>query len=121
MVSRPRLPNRAALGEILAFSYDTFASNRVRFALTAVGMMIGTASIILVVTIGLAGKEYVLRQIEAIGVNWVFAEYEGGAQGTPGTETDPLTIRDFDAVMEQVPGISAGSPIIELYSDLPVN
>jgi putative ABC transport system permease protein len=121
MVSRPRLPNRAALGEILAFSYDTFASNRIRFALTALGMMIGTASVILVVSIGLAGKEYVLRQIESIGVNWVFAEYEGGAQGIPGAASDPLTIRDFDAVMEQVPGISAGSPIVELYDDLPLS
>jgi putative ABC transport system permease protein len=110
-----------AFGEILAFAYDTFASNRVRFALTALGMMIGTASVILVVTIGLAGKKYVLRQIESIGVNWVFAEYEGGAQGIPGAASDPLTIRDFDAVMEQVPGISAGSPIVELYDNLPLN
>jgi len=74
MVNRPKLPRRVAFGEIFAFACDTFASNRVRFALTALGMMIGTASIILVVTIGLAGKEYVLRQIESIGVNWIFAE-----------------------------------------------
>jgi len=121
MVNGPKLSHRVAFGEILAFAYDTFASNRVRFALTALGMMIGTASVILVVTIGLAGKEYVLRQIESIGVNWVFAEYEGGAQGIAGAASDPLTIRDFDAVMEQVPGISAGSPIVELYDDLPVS
>ena len=121
MVNRPRIPHRVALGEILAFSYDTFATNRMRFALTALGMMIGTASVILVVTIGLAGKEYVLREIESIGVNWVFAEYEGGAQGMPGTASDPLTIRDFDAVMQQVPSISTGSPIVELYEQLPTS
>jgi putative ABC transport system permease protein len=110
-----------AIGDILAFSFDTFARNRVRFALTALGMVIGTASVILVVTVGLAGKEYVLREIESIGVNWVFAEYEGGAQGTTGTTSDPLTIRDFDAVMEQVPAIAAGSPIVELYEQVPIN
>jgi putative ABC transport system permease protein len=121
MMFEPSLRHRVALGEILAFSYDTFASNRVRFALTALGMVIGTASVILVVTIGLAGKEYVLREIEAIGVNWVFAEYEGGAQGVPGAASDPLTIRDFDAVMEQVPAIAAGSPIVELYEQLPIS
>ena len=118
---QPSLRHRVALGEILAFSYDTFASNRVRFALTALGMVIGTASVILVVTIGLAGKEYVLREIESIGVNWVFAEYEGGAQGVPGAASDPLTIRDFDAVMQQVPAIAAGSPIVELYEQLPIS
>src|SRR5262249_16288407 len=74
-----------------------------------------------VVTIGLAGKEYVLRQIESIGVNWIFAEYEGGAQGIPGAASDPLTIRDFDAVMGQVPSISAGSPIVELDDSLPLS
>jgi putative ABC transport system permease protein len=121
MALSPSLRNRVALGEILAFAYDTFVSNRVRFALTALGMMIGTASVILVVTIGLAGKEYVLREIEAIGVNWVFAEYEGGAEGIPGAASDPLTIRDFDAVMEQVPAIAAGSPIVELNEQLPMN
>jgi putative ABC transport system permease protein len=121
MVKGPRLPHRVALGEILAFSYDTFASNRIRFALTALGMMIGTASVILVVTIGLAGKEYVLREIESIGVNWIFAEYEGGAANTPGAASDPLTIRDFDAIMEQVPAITAGSPIVELYEQLPMS
>jgi len=39
------------LDEIFRFAYDTFCSNKVRFALTALGMMIGTASLILVATI----------------------------------------------------------------------
>ena len=64
-----------ALGEIFSFAYDTFASNKVRFALTALGMVIGTASLILVTTIGLTGKQYALNQIQAIGANMVDAEY----------------------------------------------
>ena len=67
------------LGEIFSFAYDTFCSNKVRFALTALGMVIGTASLILVVTIGMTGKQYVLNQIQAIGANMVYAEYQGGA------------------------------------------
>ena len=50
-----------AFGEIFSFAYDTFCSNKVRFSLTALGMVIGTASLILVVTIGLTGKQYVLN------------------------------------------------------------
>jgi putative ABC transport system permease protein len=75
-------------------------------------MVIGTASVIMVVTVCLSGKNYVLTQIESIGVNWVFAEYRGGIQGS--VVPDPLTIRDFDAIMEQVPGIATGSPIMEV-------
>src|SRR3954453_12060159 len=72
---RPKL----CLGEVFSFAYETFISNKVRFALTALGMMIGTASLILVVTIGLTGKQYILKLIQGIGSNLVYAEYEGGS------------------------------------------
>jgi putative ABC transport system permease protein len=45
------LAPKLAFSEILNFAYDTFSSNKVRFMLTALGMVIGTASLILVVTI----------------------------------------------------------------------
>ena len=41
-------------------------------------MVIGTASLILVVTIGLTGKQYLLQQIQNIGSNMMIAEYSGG-------------------------------------------
>src|SRR6476659_1713954 len=107
---RPRM----AVGEILAFAYDNFCSNKVRFALTALGMVIGTASLILVVTIGLTGKQYVMNQIQAIGANLIYAEYEGGAPRITNVNPDPLTIDDMVAVLAQVPGIAAASPVIPL-------
>src|SRR5271165_561414 len=75
-----RLKPQMALGEIIAFAYDTFCSNKVRFMLTALGMVIGTASLILVVTIGMTGRQYALNQIQAIGTNEIWAEYQGGVQ-----------------------------------------
>src|SRR5690349_9303184 len=86
--SRPQL----ALGEIFAFAYDTFMSNKVRFALTALGMVIGAASLILVVTIGLTGKQYILKQIQAIGANIIYVEYSGGGQRITASAPDPLTV-----------------------------
>jgi putative ABC transport system permease protein len=99
------------VGEVLIFAYDTFCSNKVQFALTALGMIIGTASIILVVTIGLTGKEYVLKQIQSIGVNMIEAEYYGGQTNI---EADPLTIDDMHAVQQSVLGIVAASPVVPL-------
>src|SRR6202051_4763811 len=97
----PDLPRpRMAFGEILSFSYDTFCSNKVRFTLTALGMVIGTASLILVVTIGMTGRQYVLNQIQAIGANLIYAQYQGGAGNT---SPDLLTIDDMHAVLAQVP------------------
>ena len=109
-----------AFGEILSFSYDTFRQNKVRFALTALGMVIGTASLILVVTIGMTGKQYILNQIQAIGANLVFAEYEGGGQRITATAPDPLTIADIDAVRAQVPAVVSASPFINLNERISV-
>jgi putative ABC transport system permease protein len=108
-----------AVGEIIAFSYDTFCSNKVRFILTALGMVIGTASLILVVTIGMTGKQWVIAQIQAIGTNEIWAEYQG-AQHISNSSLDPLTVEDVEAVREQVPGVVAASPIVTLGERIPV-
>ncbi len=107
-------------GEVLSFAYETFCSNKVRFALTALGMVIGTASLILVVTIGMTGKQYVLSQIQSIGTNQIEAEYQSGGQRIANVTPDPLTIDDMNAAMEEVPGIVAASPVVPLGERIPV-
>src|SRR6476661_5285438 len=85
--------------EIAKLAVDSFKSSKVRFALTALGMVIGTASLILVVTIGLTGKQYILNQIQAIGANLIYAEYESGGDRITNVNPDPLTIDDMAAVL----------------------
>src|ERR1700735_3978406 len=69
--------------EILKIAGDSFRASKTRFALTALGMVIGTASVILVVTIGLTGKQYTLELLQKIGTNTVEVESAGGG-ATPG-------------------------------------
>src|SRR5438552_16523411 len=106
--------------EILSFAYETFCSNKVRFALTALGMVIGTASLILVVTIGMTGKQYVLNQIQAIGTNQIEAEYQSGSQRIANVTPDPLTIDDMNAAVRELAGIIAASPVVSLSDRAPV-
>jgi putative ABC transport system permease protein len=122
METAPPKPERAhlALGEIFSFAYDTFMSNKIRFALTALGMVIGTASLILVTTIGLTGKQYLLNEIQAIGSNWIYAEYESGGGRITNTAADELTIQDMEAVQHQVDGIVAASPVLPLHERVAV-
>jgi putative ABC transport system permease protein len=115
-----RLKPKMAFGEIIAFAYDTFCSNKIRFILTALGMVIGTASLILVVTIGMTGKQFVINQIQSIGTNEIWAEYLGGAPHISNSNPDPLTIDDLQAVQEDVPGIVASSPVTQLSDRVPV-
>ncbi len=114
------LTPKLAFSEILSFAVETFCSNKVRFMLTGLGMVIGTASLILVVTIGLTGKQYVLNQIQGIGANLIYAEYEGGVQHITSTAPDPLTADDMTAAREQVSGIIAASPVVTLGERIPV-
>ncbi len=114
-----RLRPGFAVGEVLNFAYDTFCANKVRFALTALGMVIGTASLILVVTIGMTGRQWVIAQIQAIGTNEIWSEYQG-QQHISNSVLDPLTIDDLEAVRQQVPGIVAASPVVTLGERIPV-
>jgi putative ABC transport system permease protein len=108
------------MSEILRIAADSFRASKTRFALTALGMVIGTASVILVVTIGLTGKQYILEQLEKIGTNQVEVEYAGGG-ATPAERaryTDYLTQDDEKAVDQQVPGIMYSSPVLEMHNSL---
>ena len=116
----PRHKPTLVFSEIVSFAYDTFCSNKVRFALTGVGMVIGTASLILVVTIGMTSKQYVLNLIQSIGANEVYAEYEGGGQSITDSAPDPLTVDDMTAAVRDVPGIVAASPVVPLGDRIPI-
>src|SRR6202011_2376999 len=111
---RPR--GKMALGEIVSFSFDTFCSNKVRFMLTALGMVIGTASLILVVTIGMTGRQYVLSQIQAIGTNEIWAEYQGGTQHISSSSPDPLTVDDLTPVRQEATATARASPLTTLQN-----
>src|ERR1035438_5251805 len=83
------------LSEILKLALDSFRASKLRFALTALGMVIGTASVILVVTIGLTGKQFILAEIQKIGTNEVEVEYSGGgAVGAEKVQYNDFLTRD---------------------------
>ncbi len=104
------------LSEIVLLALDSFRASKVRFALTALGMVIGSASLILVVTIGLTGKQYVLKAIQGVGTNMVELEYSGGGVGAVSdTRNDFLTPEDEAAVIQQVPAVAASSPMLEMH------
>jgi putative ABC transport system permease protein len=108
------------LSEILKLALDSFRASKLRFALTALGMVIGTASVILVVTIGLTGKQFILNEIQKIGTNEVEVEYAGGGSTSSGRVlyNDSLTVDDEKAVLTQVPSVVYSSPILEMHESI---
>jgi len=60
--------------ETVSVAIDALRANKLRAILTSLGVIIGSASIVLVVTVALTSKTFVLSQIEAVGSNLVQAE-----------------------------------------------
>jgi putative ABC transport system permease protein len=88
--------------EALRFSFQALRANRVRTFLTALGLVIGNASVILVVTISITSRDYILDQIRAIGSNMIYAQYEAGSNTTAKVEADYVNLSDLDAVRKQL-------------------
>jgi putative ABC transport system permease protein len=90
------------VGESLKFSAQALRANPVRSVLTALGMVIGVASVILVVTISLTSRDYILEQIQGIGSNIVFAYYAAGGQSAARADADFVKVADVEAVRQQL-------------------
>jgi len=90
------------LGEALRFSYHALRANKIRTRLTALGLVIGNASVILVVTISLTSRDYILEQIRGIGSNMIFAYYEAGDLTSAAVDADFVKMADVEAVRKQL-------------------
>ena len=104
------------LREALRFSYQSLKANKIRTLLTALGLVIGNASVILVVTISLTSRDYILDQIRGIGSNLVYANYEAGSQTATQVEADFVKLADVEAVRQLLgPRINAATAVMTNY------
>ncbi len=83
--------------ETWGVAIDALRANKVKAALTMLGVIIGSACIVLVVTIALIGKNYVIAQIEGVGSNIVYAYHVGGSAQAI---SDEISVADLNAVRE---------------------
>jgi putative ABC transport system permease protein len=106
--------------EVARLAIDSFRTSKTRFLLTMLGMVIGSASIILVATLGSTGKQYALDQLTSMGPNKIELQYNGGTISGPENTSTPdyMTLDDMHAVLEQVPGIVASSPMLEFHDNI---
>ena len=110
------------LRDIVSFSFQALRANKVRTVLTALGMVIGNAAVILVVTISLTGRDYILEQIRGIGSNLVYAYYEAGSRATPDVQADFVKWADVEAVRRELgPQIVAATGIMTTYDSIVID
>src|SRR5579863_626779 len=108
--------------EALKFSYQALVANKIRTFLTGLGIVIGVASVILVVTISLTSEELILNQIRAIGSNMIFAQYEAGNNSTSPADSDFIKLSDLEAVRTQFASrIRAATGVSTVYDRIRIN
>lgn len=87
-------------GETWQLAMQALRANKMRAILTMLGVIIGSASIVLVVTLALAGKRYALAQIESVGANLVYANAINSSDSGTLNIADQITPADLDAVKQ---------------------
>ncbi|MGE5568870.1 MAG: ABC transporter permease [Rhodospirillales bacterium] len=109
--------------EALSFSVNALKINKIRSFLTALGLVIGNASVIWVVTISLTSRDYILEQIQGIGSNIVYAQYAIGNQVTSSqVAADYVKMADVEAVRRQLGDqIIAATGIMQTFTGIVVN
>jgi putative ABC transport system permease protein len=107
--------------ELLDTAFHRFRTHPVQTALTLAGLIVGTAAIIIIVALGLTGREFVMAQIEGVGSHLVWADYEGTVTaGVSRVSDDQITEADTKALALRQDLFSGVTPLVELHGKVSV-
>src|SRR5580700_10003467 len=110
------------VGESFRFSLQAMSANKFRTFLTALGLVIGNASVILVVTISITSRDYILDQIRGVGSNLIYAQYSAGTNNSTKVDADFIKLADVDAVRRELGSrLVAATGVMTNYGRLLIN
>src|SRR5258706_8175189 len=108
---------------IIRVAFRASLRNKMRAALTMLGIIIGVSAVVAMVSIGQGAQATVQAQIDSIGTNLLFvsagAQNVGGVRsGTGDSGTNTLTVEDLDAIKREVPSVSMVTPTVNARGQL---
>jgi putative ABC transport system permease protein len=108
---------------IVKIAFRALVRNKMRAALTMLGIIIGVSAVIAMVSIGQGAQASVQAQISSIGTNLLFvsagAQNVGGVRSGAGeTGTNTLTVEDLEAIGREVPSVSMVTPAVNTRTQL---
>src|SRR6266404_2165253 len=108
---------------IIRVAFRALLRNKMRAALTMLGIIIGVSAVVAMVSIGQGAQATVQAQIDSIGTNLLFvsagAQNVGGVRsGTGDSGTNTLTVEDLDAIKREVPSVSMVTPAVNARGQL---
>jgi putative ABC transport system permease protein len=107
--------------EVLSTAMHRFRTHPMQTWLTLTGLIVGTAAIIIIVSLGLSGRAFVMEQIEAVGSHVIWASYEGTVTaGVAHAVDDSINGADMQAVAARTDLFSGVTPLVEMKASVPV-
>ena len=107
---------RVSFEDLLEIVKGDLERNVRRTLLTMFGLTVGSAAVVIVTSIGLAGREYAVAQLESLGSNLIYASYDG-----PTPSPNDLTENDYHDVAERATALAQVSRLATDYTTLSVN
>jgi putative ABC transport system permease protein len=101
----------------LRIAFVALRRNKVRSALTALGVIIGVASVIAMIALGSGAREAIDAQIQSAGTNVVYVSAGSSGRGGGGVRggigsVQTLTLEDAAAIRDQVSAVAMLTPVV---------
>ena len=94
----------------LQLAWRELRANLMRSLLTTLGIIVGVAAVVMVVTLGTGVTQRITSEISSLGRNMLFvAPYKTQRNG-PGAPQVPFKIADANAIADEVQGVLAAAP-----------
>jgi len=91
-----------------------------RTLLTMLGLVIGSAAVVSVASVGLTGRDYAIQQLETLGTNFMWVSYHGPSDQSAGlgtsSRTRELSERDFQEIQEHASALAVVTRVVVLYT-----
>ena len=100
----------------LRMAFRALGRNKMRTALTMLGVIIGVAAVICTVSIGEGATQRIQNAIENMGANMIWIEAGGvnlNGVHTGNGQTKTLTMDDLKAIQDQIPLVSHATPNVD--------
>jgi putative ABC transport system permease protein len=111
-----------SLWAILKVAFRSLRKNKMRSALTMLGIIIGVGAVIAMVSIGQGANAMVQDQIQSIGTNimyvWAGSHMAPGAVRQGAGTAASLTAEDVAAIEREVPTVAAATPVVRSSAQL---
>lgn len=98
------------ISELIKVAIKSIFSNKLRTFLTMLGIIIGFASVITIMSLGEGGKKAILGEFEKIGVNIFSVRTRSDVQIT---ESDRLTVKDVEMIRKRIPAVKYAAPVAQ--------